>query len=197
MNNRGVTLVELLVVLSIIVILAVALAFSYRGWMGRYKMEGVTKTLYMDLMDARSQAVQRDRIYFVDFPTTTQYRMSTDDSNGVDKSGGDGVFQAQANPAVPTPNTDTTQPTFPKTLEYPVTWAGGTVQFDRRGLITTAATPNAATVCIFTDFDGDKKSDFDPDYDCIILEQTRITLGKLTKQNTDGGACDNANCVSK
>lgn len=200
MNSRGVTLIELMIVVSIIGILIIALAFSYQGWQGRYKVEGEIKALQTDLMNARALATTRASVYFVDFPTTTRYRLSIDDYNvnyGDKLHGGDGIFQQQVDPAVTTPDTDTTQPTYPKTLEYPVTWAGGTVQFDQRGLITTAATPNTDTLCIFTDFDRDKTSDFNPDYDCIILGQTRITLGKLSKQNTDGGACDNANCVAK
>jgi prepilin-type N-terminal cleavage/methylation domain-containing protein len=211
MNDKGVSLIELVVVVAVIGILVVALGFTYQGWLGRYKVESAVKDLYSDLMDARARAMDRKSLYFVDFPTTTTYRMSIDDSNGVAKpiplngTGGDRVFQPQTNPAVPTVTTDTTLPTFPKTFEHPVTLTGGLVgatippfaTFDQQGLITTAASPNDAVICMFTDFDGDKKSDFDPDYDCVILSQTRIALGKLTKQNTDGGACDNANCVAK
>ena len=44
-NDSGVTLTELLIVVSIIAILAVALGFSYQGWMGNYKIESETKQL--------------------------------------------------------------------------------------------------------------------------------------------------------
>ena len=40
-NNKGVTLVELLIVFSIIAILVLALGFSYQGWMARYKVDSV------------------------------------------------------------------------------------------------------------------------------------------------------------
>jgi len=185
MRNRGITLIELTIVVSIIGILAVALGFSYVGWQGRYKVEKTTKDLYTDLMDVRTKALTRGRTYFVDFPTATTYRMSMDDSNGVAKvDGGDGVFQPQANPAVVTVDTDTTLPTFPKTMEYDITWnTGGTLTLNRRGI----ATPG--TICFTTTAD--------PDYDCIEISQTRINIGKLITQISNGGICNAANCIAK
>lgn len=53
------------------------------------------------------------------------------------------------------------------------------------------------SICIFTDYDNNKISDYDPDYDCINIIDTKISMGKLTTQNTNGGTCDAANCISK
>jgi len=185
MNSKGITLIELLVVVAIIGILAVALGFSYVGWQGAYKVEKATKDLYTDLMDARGRAISRGQAYFIDFPTATTYRMSLDDSNGTTKGDGDLIFQPQVLPAVPTPSTDTTVQTFPKTTEYTITWdAGGTITFDRRGIISTPG-----TICLTTNVDADS--------DCIEVLQTRINLGKLTIQISAGGACAAANCIAK
>lgn len=182
MNNRGITLIEMLVVIAVIGILVIALSFSFQGWMGKYRVESEIKTLYVDLMNARAMAMTRNRFYFADFPTTTSYRLieDTNENNASNPGAGDTILQ-----------------TYPKTLEYPVTWAGGTIQFDKKGIVQPSATPLGGTICVFTDYDGDTSnlSDFDPDSDCIVISQTRINIGKLTTQDTAGGACDAANCV--
>ena len=64
MSERGVTLVELIVVISVIGILAIALGFSYVGWQGAYRVEKTTKELYTDLMDARSRAMGQGLVQF-------------------------------------------------------------------------------------------------------------------------------------
>jgi prepilin-type N-terminal cleavage/methylation domain-containing protein len=156
MKNRGVTLIELVIVIAIIGILVIALGFSYQGWMGRYKVERVTKDIYSDLMTARSMAMSRNRSYFVDFPTPTSYTMFEDSND-------DSVFD----PA------DAELPSFPKTVEYDITWAEGAIAFDKRGLIQPEGTIRLVTLN-------------DPDYDCIVISQTRINMGKLD----GGGACD-------
>jgi prepilin-type N-terminal cleavage/methylation domain-containing protein len=177
MNNRGITLIEMLVVIAVIGILVIALSFSFQGWMGKYRVESEIKTLHVDLMNARARAMTRNRFYFADFPTTTSYRIieDTNENNASNPGAGDTIL-----------------PTYPKTLEYPVTWAGGTIQFDKKGIVQ----PNG-TICLFTDSDGDGTSDYDPDYDCIVISQTRINIGKLTTQDTAGGACASTNCVVK
>src|SRR4030067_1213899 len=64
-NNRGVTLLELLVVLGILTALFASRGASFQGWMEKHKVEGEAKTLYADLMNARARAVQRNRVHFV------------------------------------------------------------------------------------------------------------------------------------
>ena len=186
MRDQGVTLIELLIVISIVGILAVALGFSYVGWQGRYKVEKTTKDIYSDLITARAMAMTRNRDYFADIPTTTTYRVSVDDSNGVAKvTDGDGIFQPQANPAVVTADTDSTLPTFPKTVEYALAWSGvNRILFDSRGLIRwdrdNDGIEETADVIRLT-------TTTDPDYDCVAISQTRLYMGKW---NTATGVCD-------
>lgn len=189
MKNRGFTLIELLVVITVFGILVVALSFAFIGWQGRYKVESQIKDIYADLMDARVRAMRVNRVHFVDFPDTTSYTIYEDDSDGTNKvPDGDGLFQPGSGN-----NADTELPSFPKTINYDVkigTVAGVppfTFTFNRRGLAL-----QERTICIFTDFDGDKISDVNPDYDCIVLSATRINMGKLKKQDTDGGLCSSA-----
>ncbi|MBI5100252.1 MAG: prepilin-type N-terminal cleavage/methylation domain-containing protein [Nitrospirae bacterium] len=100
LDNRGVTLAELLIVTSVIAILTVALGFSYVGWMGGYKVEREIRQLYAAMLDARTRAVQFNLTYFMDISTDGKfYRISQDDSEGTAAAKpkeGDGIFQAQA-----------------------------------------------------------------------------------------------------
>ena len=53
MKRDGFTLIELIIVIAIIGILAVALGFQFTGWMARYQVESQIKAMHSDLMTAR------------------------------------------------------------------------------------------------------------------------------------------------
>jgi len=155
-NSRGITLVELLVVLAIIGVLGVSLGFAYSGWMSCYKVEKQTKEIYSDMMTARIMAMTRNREYFADFTGPATYRIveDTNDNSAINVGAGDTVL-----------------PSFPKTVEYkndangygiPVTF-----KFSRRGTISPLRTIRIT-------------HDTDPDYDCIVISTTRINMGKMT-----------------
>lgn len=164
MNNRGITLIELIVVVTIVSILVVALGFEFQGWMGRYRVESQIKNLYMDMMNTRTRAMQRNRTHFVTIPSTTSYSIFEDNNPAPD---GDGSVANEITPL----------PTYPKTVEYAMNWNGGgtTITLDRGGLVSPSGTLYLTTTV-------------DSDYDCIVVSPTRINMGKCSGANC--ASCD-------
>lgn len=182
MNRKGITLIELIIVIAIIGILALAFGLSFQGWLGRYKIESEFKEMYVDLMNAKTRAMSRNRTHFVTL-TTTQYTIQED----IDPwPNGDGLLTA--NDSVQPAGYDDRIPFRQKTLEtnHPITWSnvGDTqVDFDTRGISS-----EDKIIC--------SNADIESDYDCIVISASRVNLGKLTTR-IPGGACDANNCISK
>lgn len=160
-KENGVTLVELIIVISIIGILVIALGFSFEGWMGKYKVESQMKEMHIDLMNTRANAMSRSRVHFVTL-TTASYTVYADTNPAPD---GNGALETAA-PA----DTQLLQ----RTLNYPITiTTAATINFNTKGTIPLADT---GTIRVTNSFNAD--------YDCIVISQTRINMGLWT-----GGAC--------
>jgi prepilin-type N-terminal cleavage/methylation domain-containing protein len=182
-RNEGITLIELIIVISIIGILVLALGFSFQGWIGGYNVESQIKEIYFDLMKTRARAMERNRTHFVSL-LTTRYTVQEDISPWPD---GDGLLTAGDN-TLPTGYTDPI-PFLQKNLDsrYPITWSDiADLQID---LTKKGLSNDTKTICSNTKADAD--------YNCIELSASRINLGKLTTKIPDGGACLSGNCVAK
>jgi type II secretory pathway pseudopilin PulG len=192
MKDKGLTLVELLVVICILNIIAISTAFSFRGWMGKYKIESQTKDLYVELTDARLSAMENKRTHFVRLQDATSYTFYEDDSNGgVKVPNGDGVLQTGSGASA-----DTELPSYPKNVEYDIDWNNNSIvmpvnfSFNTRGISSVDA-----DISIYIDRDGDGVQDAIPDYDCIAIRTTRINLGKLEINGTSDRSDDE--CIIK
>ena len=185
MNNKGITLIELIIVATIIGILVVALGFNFQGWVSGYKVESQTKEMYIDLINTRARAMQRNRMHFIDL-AVDQYIIYEDTDPAPN---GDGI-----------PNTaNDLPPVSQKILEarYPIIWsdpANITIMFNTNGLSSAnkSICSNAPLEVIL----GVPTANT-ADYNCITISTTRINMGKLTQSIADGGACAAANCVEK
>ena len=160
MDERGLTLIELAVVIAIVGILMVLAGFQFVGWQARYKVESQIKEMYADLLEARQRAMQRNRTYFIRSTVASPDQYTTyEDANG------NNTLDI---------GTDTVIPNLSKQdLRYRMAWNfGGTVTMDKRGLIE----PSGSVWLL--DPDGNPFSEDEVDYDCIVVSRTRINLGK-------------------
>ena len=158
-NSQGGTLIELVVAVSTTIILIAALGFYFQGWVESCRAESQVKEMYVDLMEARTKAMQENRTHFV-VVNADSYQVFEDTNDnsqydaGIDKTA---MFADPKSPAK-------------------VSLWTGTVSIDNRGLVRTNPGPNGTIR-----FNAGSGS---PDYDCIVLSPTRINMGKW-----DGATC--------
>jgi Tfp pilus assembly protein FimT len=163
MRNHGVTLIELLVVMAVAMALVIVTGFQFSGWLARYRIETRAKDLHAALSNTRMRAMQQNLTSFFVLtrtPTAATYQIFDDtDRNGVYNAGDTALSEYRS----------------PRTIDQKLTAASfaGTLTVDRRGLYTPPAT---------IQFDLGAN---DSDYDCIVVAETRIIMGKM-----NAGVCN-------
>jgi type II secretion system protein H len=66
-RTAGLTLIELMVTLSILGVIAALAAPSFTGFVARSKLRGAAHEVFADLQYARSESVQKNRVFQVEF----------------------------------------------------------------------------------------------------------------------------------
>lgn len=157
MNNRGLTLTELMIVIVIISVLIGVAGYSLRGRMMGYRIENQVKGMYADLMNARARAMQQNRSHFVLVTATTFQIIEDSDESGAINAG-DAVI-------------------ITRTWQYPSLVFPVTITMNTRGIIASdLATPDDTTI----NFDIGNNA---PDYNCVRLFATRIYTGRMEGAN--------------
>jgi prepilin-type N-terminal cleavage/methylation domain-containing protein len=148
MKDRGITLVEVIIVISVIGILIASMAYSYQDWVKRYEVERTTKELYSNMMLARMRAMERGLEHYVVFGARSYSIIEDTNESGEYDAGDEGL------------------PGFPKTVEYDLQRnVVAKVTFNRRGLISGLQRIWIA-------------SETDPDYDCMKVSMSRVIMGR-------------------
>lgn len=155
-NNRGFTIVELVLVLAILGTLLGIAVISGNALINRYRVETQIRTMYVDFMSARTNAMQKNRMYFITL-TSNQYQIYEDrDQTNVNLPYGDGSFLPASDKLV-----------MQKDLgQHGMTWNNSsTMTFDTRGLMNGSERTGRVTI------------NFGAAYNCISISSTRIRIG--------------------
>lgn len=151
-RRGGFSLIEILVVVAIVGLITVAAVSTFRGMNEKYRVEGETKQMFADLMDARGRAMQRNRAFFVQIGSngynTTEDTNPAPDGNGIKESADRTAVSVTVRHAIT------------------VTSAGlSNFRFNRNGIASATGTVWFASTA-------------QPDYNCITVRETRIKMGQ-------------------
>ena len=84
MNRRGVTLIELVVVMAIIAIAAAFVAPNIGAWIPNYRLRGATRDVVSNLRTAQMKAISTNREYQVSFnPGAGSYILQYRHTDGI------------------------------------------------------------------------------------------------------------------
>jgi len=167
MKRNGFSLIELLIVITIMVTVIALGALGYSTMTRKAGIESQVKQMYADLVTAQSQALYWKNCRFV---TVSGTQFAVYSSSTCDK---------------PLP---TTGAITQKTLKYAVTSnSTDSICFDQRGVVNLA---NPTTTDITRTPKAWCTQPNDPDFlTSIVINATSIQIGRLSS----GGACDRAN----
>lgn len=160
-SKAGFTLIEIIVVVVIISTLLAIVGLEVSGWLSNYKVETEIKTMYVDLMNTRARAMQRNRFHFIVL-AATQYTIYEDTNTAPD---GNGTLETAT-------DTQVLQKTTSYTISSSLSFGATQFYFDKNGIASNTGSLRLVSTAT-------------PDYDCIIIAATRINLGQYS-----GGNCN-------
>jgi type II secretory pathway pseudopilin PulG len=157
---RGITLMELVIVIAICGILMGIAGSTLNSLLARYDTESQVRQLHFDMMTARARAVLRNKACFITV-TAHDYQIieDTNESGGAAPDAGDAPLW-----------------TTPKKFKYPCRWSG-TIIMNARGIISKSTGALLSSNALAIRFDA---AGVEPEYNCIQIGPTRMKSGKWT-----------------
>jgi len=153
--NRGLTLIELIVVLSMIgVLLAVSsTSFSLSGWLSTHRLKRSAREIFLHMQKARANAVKENRDWALLFdPFNNRYRFQYQDSGGWTDNG-DYFYLAKnidySHGTAPFDASDDNNPFASNNPPDQVTFTGNRATFGPLGL------PTKSGYCYIANGEGD------------------------------------------
>jgi len=156
-SNRGMTLVELMVVVSIVGIMLTLSTIGFNSWQVKYNVEAQTRALYADLNEARNNAYTRKRAIGIVFQPKS-YVMKSYSSPVEYATDAD----ANANGVVLTT----------KDLKYGITMSGSNITNKSVVYDTSGLTNNWFTVFVTS-------TSSSAALNCIAISTARVNMGKI------------------
>ncbi len=156
----GFTLLETMIVVSVITVIAGIAGLQYSVWVKRYNVEREAREMYADFMNARARAMMRNRLHFVDLANGqyTIYEDTYDENLSSQTLDGDGKLQVTGDDVILHKRTR-------NAVESHIGSRATRFYFNSRGLSSANGSVRLT-------------SDVVADYDCVIVYATRIHLGK-------------------
>lgn len=166
MNRSGFSLIELIVVISIIAILLALGTLNFNQWVTNRNIEREVKEMYADLMAARQRSMVTGMNNAMVPITTTNFKFKKYSSASEDRTT-QGVLVTQKN------------------VPYAMVMSpSNTVEFNGRGLADVSS--DGTMICVF--------SNSTPSLDALVVTRSRINMGRILNQGSkDAGACTKSN----
>ena len=79
-KTLGFSIIELLIAIVILGLLAAIAAPAFNGFFERHRLKGLAESLYLDILDARAQAIQTNSTIFISVTNGNNWCYGMDDS---------------------------------------------------------------------------------------------------------------------